>query len=317
MMAFLVLAFSASAQQTIIFSKPADASASKANAFMPSADHHVGDYNAPHEFFHDNTPDLPLPSPVIVPGANAPSVKEALDRRRNWTLLTPEQILGIQTPEQILGLPEKPEEKNLSLEQRFLLRESRATAMVATNGRAGGQIWRERDENNNPFAFKNKNDESNPFRQPPPKMEPGARYFNQLLNARDAAASPDEKPLSPWNSGGFAQPDQPKATPEQLADMERFRAMLEPVSPPDKVQVTTRFSPPAPDSFLQLAPVVNPNGRSIAPLENVFSKPTGISPLPGISTPAPKVTASKPSWQAQLPPWLTEGPQAHNPNRNY
>ncbi len=321
MLALATLGLAARAQQTIIFSKPADATADKANAFMPGADHHVGDYNAPHELFHDYTPDnLPMPKPVLSPDANNPSVKEALDRRKNWTLLTPEQILGIQTPEQILGVQqEKPEEKNLSLEEKFMLRESRATAMAATNARSVSPLWRERDDNN-PFALKNKNDGSDPFHQPPPKMEPGTRYFNQFLNAPEAEAGPDGKPISAWNGGGFSQPNQPKQTPEQLADMERFRAMMEPQSPPDKVQVTTRFTTPAkpaPDPFLQQTPIVNPNGRGIAPLENVFSKPTGITPLPGISTPAPKPVATKPSWQAQLPPWLTDGPQTHNPNRNF
>ncbi|HEY5345871.1 MAG TPA: hypothetical protein VIK62_05960 [Verrucomicrobiae bacterium] len=319
MIAFVALAFPAAAQQTIIFSKPVDTPADKANAFLPGANHRAGDYNAPHDLFHDYTPDnLPMSRPVW-PDANDPSVKAALDRRKNWTLLTPEQILGIQTPEEILGVQDKPEEKKMSLEEKFMLRENRATAMAATNGHMISLLGSERDENN-PFAFKNKNDESDPFHQSSQKMELGARYFNQFLNAPDAGVDADGKRISSWGSGDFAQPDQPKQTPEQLADMERFRALMEPQSPPDKVQVPTRFfapAPPAPDPFLQPAPVVNPNGQGVAPLENAFSKPTGITPLPGISTPAPKPVATKPSWQAQLPPWMTDGPQAHNPNRNF
>jgi len=319
MLALATMGLAARSQETIIFSKPAEASADKANSFMPSANHHIGDYNAPRELFHDYTPDnLPVARPLS-PDAGNPSVKEALDRRKNWTLLTPEQILGVQTPEEIMGIKVRPEEKNLSLEEKFMLREGRATAMSATNGRSVSPLWRERDDNN-PFALKNKNDGSDPFRQPLPKLDPGTRYFNQFLNAPDAEAGPDGKPISAWNGGDFAQPNQPKQTPEQVADMERFRAMMEPQSPPDKVQVTTRFAMPtklAPDPFLQQTPVENPNGRGIAPLENVFSKPTGITPLPGIGTPAPKPVATKPSWQAQLPPWLTDGPQAHNPNRNF
>jgi len=197
-----------------------------------------------------------------------------------------------------------------------LLRESQSAAVVATKGRAGAASWRERDEAN-PFEAKNNNDENDPFRREPQKIGSGARYFNQLLNnAQDAAADANGKPDSFWDST-FAQPDQPKPTPEQLADMERFRALMEPSSPPDKVP--TRFSVatvPAPDPFLQQAPVVNPNGRGIAPLENLFSQPTGIKPLPGVSTPAPTPVAVRPSWQAQLPPWMTPGPQAHNPNQN-
>jgi hypothetical protein len=62
---------------------------------------------------------------------------------------------------------------------------------------------------------------------------------------------------------------------------------------------------------------VNPAGHDIAPLDNVFSRPTGITPLPGISTPPPKPVAVTPSWQAQLPPWMQSGPPAQNPNRNF
>jgi hypothetical protein len=179
--------------------------------------------------------------------------------------------------------------------------------------------WRERSENNL-FAPKNKNDENDFFRQSPQKMEPGARYFNQLLNAQDSGAGPDGKPASSWN-GGFPQPVQPKQTPDQLAEMERFRAMMEPSSPSDKVPVPTRFSvatAPAADPFLQAAPLVNPAGRAIPPLGNAFSRPTGIKPLTGISTPPPTPVTIRPVWQAQLPPWMNEGaPPVSNPNRNF
>jgi len=63
--------------------------------------------------------------------------------------------------------------------------------------------------------------------------------------------------------------------------------------------------------------VINPAGRSVPTLENVFSRPAGIKPLPGISTATPTPFTTKPKWQAQLPPWLTDVPQTHNPNRNY
>jgi hypothetical protein len=161
MFAVVAVAFSAPAQQTIISSKPADLPADKANSFLPSANHHAGDYNAPVELFHDYTPDLPMPPPLNL-NNNGASVQEALDKRKNWTLLTPEQILGVQTPEEILGVEDRPEEKNLSLEEQFLLRERRETAFAATNGRAGNIDWRGADDDN-PFNRKNKNDGSDSF----------------------------------------------------------------------------------------------------------------------------------------------------------
>jgi len=311
---FSAALFSVPAQQTIIFSKPSDLPANKANAFMPNVERRAGDYNAPHPLFNDYTPDFPIPKPVFQ--NNSASVREALDKRKNWTLLTPEQILGIQTPEQILGVPDKNRDKKLSLEEQFLLRESQTTTMSATNGRAGNAALLRELSDGNPFEAKNKNDENNPFRREPQKMEPGTRYFNQLLNAADSAGNgPDEKSSSSWNNS-LTQPNQPKETPEQLANMERFRALMEPTTPPDKVEVPTRFSvvkATPPDPFLQPVPVVNPAGRAVPSLENIFSRPTGIKPLPGISTPPPTPVATKPSWQAQLPPWLRDGPPSHTP----
>jgi hypothetical protein len=317
-LAAATLAVRVPAQQTIIFSKPSDLPANKANAFLPGVERRAGDYNAPRSLFNDYTPNLPMPKPLFQNNNNA-SVREALDKRKNWTLLTPEQILGIQTPEQILGVPEKNSDKKLSLEEQFLLREGRTTAMSATNGRAGNTALLRELTDGNPFEPKNKNDENNPFSREPQKMEPGTRYFNQLLNAQDAAGNgPDEKPSSPWNNT-FTQPNQPsrpKETPEQLADLERFRALMEPTTPPDKVEVPTRFSAvkaSVPDPFLQPLPVVNPAGRAVPSLENIFSRPAGIKPLPGISTPPPTPVATKPNWQAQLPPWMKDGPPSHNP----
>lgn len=318
-MMMAALAFSARAQQTIIFSKPAEVSADKVNSFLPNSEHRSGDYNAPRSLFNDYTPDLALPPPVT-PANNDPSVKEALDKRKNWTLLTPEQILGVQTPEEILGVPDKvrDSEKKLSLEEQFLLRESRSQMTAATNGRAANVPWGRRDEDN-PFGFKNQNDENDPLHPSPQKMQLGSRYFNQLMDAPDSEMGPDVKNDSAWNTA-FSQPTPPKVTPEQLADMERFRALMEPSSAPEKPVVPTRFSVPAtpvPDPFIQAATFVNPAGRDIPPLENTFSKPTGITPLPDVRTPPAKPVTVKQVWQAQLPPWMTEQPPGHNPNRNF
>jgi len=73
---------------------------------------------------------------------------------------------------------------------------------------------------------------------------------------------------------------------------------------------------PAPDPFLQALPVVNPAGRGLTPFENSLSRPAGLQPLSGISTPAPKPAAVRPGWQAQPPPWMQSGPPA-KPNWNY
>ena len=311
---FATVAVSAPADQTIVFSKPAVMPASKGNAITPIVERRAGDYRAPHAVFNNLAGDFPMPRAPIQ--YNNASIKEALDRRKNWTLLTPEQILGIQTPEQVLGVPDKNRDKHLSLEEKFLLRESQANTLSATNGRAGSAALLREFTENNPLNF-NKDDGNNPFAGEPQKMEPGQKYFNQLLN-QEKAGNGLARNNSPWQSS-FAQPARTKESPEQQAEMERFRALMEPTSPPDKPEVATRFTVakmPAANPFLQPVPPVNPIGRAAQPLDTIFSTPAGIKPLPPVHTSLPTPT-TKPNPQVQLPPWLRDGPQTRNPGQNF
>ena len=310
--ALLCTAATLPAQETIIFSKPSDLPANKANAFMPDSSHRASDYNAPKSVFSTVPRDYPLPKLMSRP--NNPALNEALEKQRKWTLLTPEQILGIQTPEQILGVPDKNSDKKLSLEEQFLERERQASVRSTTNGRAANALLAGGLSDRNPFENKNPNDELDPSRRDPAKQEPGTRFFNKLLESQASAGDPAQKNSSPWSSV-FAQPSRPKQTPEQLGDMERFRSLMEPQAPAVNAEVATRFSTtrvptPAPNPFLQPVPVVNPVGRGVQPLDNVFSRPMGIKPLPPISTPPPKPTQKKAEWEAQLPPWMQNSPQA-------
>jgi hypothetical protein len=314
-------AFSAPAQETIIFSKPADLPAKKANSFLPNSSLHAGDFNAPRQLFNDYTPSLPAPQPLF--RANDPSAQDALNRRKNWTLLTPEQILGIQTPEEVLGIADRTGEKKLPIEEQFLLRESRASAGIASNNLAAANFWRQTDTAN-PFNAKNNKDGPDAFRQSLLKTGPGPGYFNPLLNANRSVAGPDMKPDSAWTSvfARSAQPALPKPTPEQVANMERFEALLGSASPSVQTPATPGYSAsavPATDPYLQRQPVVNPAGRAVQSLDDglQFSRPTGINPLPTVSTPPTPPVATRPSWQAQLPPWMKTGPQAHVPSQSY
>ncbi|HEY2330226.1 MAG TPA: hypothetical protein VGI63_10490, partial [Verrucomicrobiae bacterium] len=176
--------------------------------------------------------------------------------------------------------------------------------------------------------FEKNQDEPSPFSrltfvQPEEKSQPGSDHFWSLrLNANDddGFSGDERKPESAWTSV-FAQPAQPKQTSAQLEEMERFRALMEPGSLPDKTPIPARFSvtpAPAPvDPFLQPQSQFNPAGRSAAAVENNIGRPTGIQPLPGLTGPAATPPKSRPSWQAQLPPWLQSGPQPHDLNRNF
>lgn len=308
-------AASSPAQQTIVFSKPSDVSADKANSFMvtPERTGNAKDFNAPRSLFKDYTPDN-LSGPAVIYNNQNPSVKEALEKRKNWTLLTPEQILGVQTPEQILGVTKPDNEKKLSLEEQYLRRENRTEAGAATNGRLGAAFWR--GQANNPFEQRQEKDAYGNFLQPGQRSPTDARKnFNRGLSSANSLNLPTEKPDSIWSSV-FAQPDQPKPDLDQIAAMERFRAMMEPVSPP--VNTTpTRFAVPATplrDPNLQVLPSFNPAGRAIAPLASDIARPTGIMPLPAVGRPASTTATKRPDWQAQLPPWLRSGPTTHSGN---
>ena len=318
--AAVAVAAPAQQQQTIVFSKPADMPAEKAKpSYLPTISYRAGDFNAPHLLFTNALPAPPAPRPQANNNYNNAEALDALNRRKNWTLLTPEEILGIQTPEQVLGLPDKNAGKKLSLEEQFLQRENKAAYGTRAKDHPGGAAGRTMEEAGR-FTAKDKPDEDAAFsfRQPDQKPEPGTKFFNGFLNASGPEARPVENQGSAWNTA-FTQPAQPKPTIEQQADMERFRAMMAPSPPPEQPQMATRFAAapaPRPDPFLQAMPVVNPAGRGVAPLENSLSRPTGLQPLGGISTPPPAPAATRPSWQAQPPPWMQPGPPAR-PNWSY
>ena len=322
MLAIGAAVVSAAAQQTMLLPSPSDVTTDQANSILGGAQHQINpaDYNAPHELFKTPAPSQPLP-PVALPANQDPSVKDALDKRKNWTLLTPEQILGVQTPEQILGVANPNGGGKLSLEEQFLLREKRASVFGATNGQPNALKWRDdvglsgrNKDGQNPLSRGASSQLDDKLR-----LEAG-QYLKQLLNAGGGTRGDGQKQQDSAWAGVFAQPSQPRQTPEQLADMERFRAMLEPSPVQEQATTPTLFSTPAlkvVDPYLQVQPAFNPAVRAAAPLWDNISRPSGIQPLPGITGPVQTPPSSRPAWQAQLPPWLQNGPPSHDANRNF
>lgn len=308
------LALNAPAQDKIVFSKPADASAEKSSA-APSGTSggrlwSAGAYNAPHPGATSPGADLPAPPPVIY--QPNPSAQDAQNKRKNWGLLTPEQIMNIKTPEQIMGLPD-PKTDGKSLEEQYLLREGGARAFAQTNGRAGMVL------RGNTVPFATSREEQNAFGregQASPRVgeqRSSGGLFSRMMNGDSSAGQ--SKPGSSWSSV-FAQPSAPKTSPAEAARMEDFRAMLEPPTPVEKPATPqNNYSAVAmrpADPYLQPQPAFNPAGKSVAPLESHVVRPVGIQPLPGVATRPTPAPAKRPSWQAQLPPWMSDKPQAHD-----
>ena len=312
------------AQQTIVVSKPADGSADNVNAFMDTTRQiNADDFKAPRSLFSAE-PNLPMPAPSYQPAWNQ-SDNEAADKRKNWALLTPDQILGVKTPEEVLGTKDQDGRKKLSLEEQFLLRQ-REVRGALTNGRPSALSWR---DDANPFLNGDRNNRSqNQWPSYDSRRDDTVRS-DSIKSLKSLAGDmkpsgfqmPDEPQQDSLWISGFARPAQPQATPEQTAALERFRALMTPTPASDKVNPSATYFKPvkaADANFEQPSPNMNPAGHTYNAVENDILQPQRLTPLPGVTGPATKKDEDKrPSWQAQPPPWMQSGPQAYNSGRNY
>jgi hypothetical protein len=319
--ALVTAAMSVTAQQPIQFTKPVEADpASKANAFIPASSRNAaGAFNAPGSLFGEKNSAVDFdvlpgsPARGAVSAASAEEWRKFLERKKNWTLETPEEIMGVLTPEKLMGLTDPNEDPKLSAGERFLQRQDRRAAAAATNGYVRpGAAYRRDDARMDPL---HQGDDNDRFRQILGGGNPGvARNFNPFFNVSPNLPAAQLKSDSIW-ANPFGMPEQlPKQTPEQLAGMERFRAMMGP-SAPVNLPASGRFSDQpvaAPDPNLQVLPVFNPNGRSFSGLQNTPARPMGLTPLPGISG-SPLAPAKKPDPLVQSPPWVSGSQQPLTP----
>jgi hypothetical protein len=324
----MALSLPALAQQSIQFSQPAKQDpAANANAVLPPSSHSsAGAFNAPGSLFGGNAgPDFDL-----LPGGPAPVTQNAspqwqrfLDDKRNWTLLTPEEVLGLPTPEKILGITD-PDEDQLSAQDRYLRRQERRSETTVTNNvlrQTDSLLWHPDDpsaklfqepdaEGRMPETSRN----SLTGRTPPGSTRSLSPIFNPLPKS-PTEMNPDIE--STWVSP-FNVPDQvPKPSPEQLAGMDRFRALME-APAADKPSLLAGFSAQpltAPDPNMQL-PAFNPAGGTIKQLQSDIAAPTGLLPLTPVTgqlPPPPKKAA-----MVQSPPWMSSSPQnAALPQRQF
>jgi hypothetical protein len=236
---------------------------------------------------------------------------EQQDRRRNWTLLTPAEILGAATPEKIMGISERDafgRAKNLTALERYTERQNQLQLRLAkTNALLAGEISSAWNFSGDPYGMSNSI--SGGWRNP---EYPANSLFG---SAPDRQAQSRQKENSAW-SRLF---DQPSALPApnlaQQANMERFRQMLNPESSPitpataasaDGIKTTL------PQSMLgsSLAQAAAPRfAASFTPLSSGVSRPPALPKLPAAwslgYTSAPPAAV----WSPQQAPWLAPGPQ--------
>ncbi len=236
------------------------------------------------------------------PDVNSAWQKGANDRK-NWTLMTPEEIMGVQTPEQIFGLTEQDPDKNLSPEQRYLKREEKATTDAANNILASDNIFSHKnlglfdrpDANDSSIAGGGKKDgvEASDF----------SRIFGSSQNSLFGQKTSNAKLGQAINPIATA-----KAKLDEDAEMARFRALIGEVPQPG-TPTTTPMPLSAPSPSLQPLSQFDPFGHPLASSQpKDLSQPSSVTPLTeytGSYTPVKK--AKRPSWEAQPPPWLSGG----------
>lgn len=306
-------ALPALAQESIIFSKPADDVADKANSFMSQQPRKgPSGLNAPGSLFgggkpradYDLLPGAQPPAPVSPEQAKA--WQKFLDGKKNWTLMTPEEILGLPTAEKILGIPETAEEKNLTVEERYLKRQDRERLVSATNALRRADALSRGEAN--PFETSRNGARTGNGRNEGSVFEP-QRFFGQLLNPTPeerAAVELSRRVDSPWASVFALPAPPPKANPEQVAAMERFRVLMEPAERP---VTAPRIAPVATvNPHMQVQPDFNPLGQSFKPLKSELSKPMGLTPLSGVTGPRKISPVKKSEAAPQPPPWLSDKP---------
>ncbi len=317
--AMVLSAGAQSSDRSIIFSTPktdddqaATPSLTPQNSQMPVLPDSL---QAPDPALNFQAPnDLPQPPPSGAVTPQDQRMKKILDERKNWTLMTPEEIMGVTPTDELLQPPERDamgREKNTTQMERFLDRENRMRGGLTND-------WQS-DRGNSAWNLSRNQDALNALDPGRDSTMDAVQRLNEFLNSRrigEGAVNHNDKILS-WDSFDPPAPQTPeKQDLEQQAAMERFRQLLQPSpapatgSSPDSKYFPVPKTTAAADPYMtQPDYVPNPAGASYTPLTTGFGKPTGLTPLPGVVNSGIAPAAPPPAWAPQPAPWLSQGPQ--------
>lgn len=252
--------------------------------------------------------DPTLPGIRPPPAVNSPEQQRLNQERRNWMLMTPAEIFGVATTDKPLQ-PERDafgREKKTTQIERYLDRQNQARTGL-TNG------WRG-DRANSLWTSSRDEDSANPLSRRLDGTADPVQNLNRFLDGPQNKNSPGnrEGKLDENVFDAFEKQKMTEKKLEQLATMQRFRQMMNPVSEPVFPSPNSRFFPvPKPvgdPNFTQPDFVPNPAGASFTPLSSSIGRPVGLTPMPGAFTIRPQA-AVVPSWKPKPPPWLSESPQ--------
>ena len=305
------------AQESIIFSRPTEGVTEKANSFMEQQPHKApSGQNAPSSIFNSK----PKADFDVLPGAQKPrrlsreeseQMQKNLDNQRNWTLMTPEEIMNVPTAAKIMGLPDP--DQNLSADERYMKRQDQQRGAAATNGMSRARYFgADEDSSLAPWSNQKKKD----------REAAAALGQNRSASKLSPLEAEQQKRWaeSPWANALNLPAPTSKTDKEQQAGMERFRAMMQ--SPqPERTELpatASGFQPSAAsvvEQKSQAATGYNPAGNTYQPVRETASRPMGIAPLPTVTgfTPtsgnAPK---QKPKPLVQAPPWARDNKNSAN-----
>ena len=247
-------------------------------------------------------PPLPVGVPVVSP-AEALRMQDLLDRRKNWMMLTPAEILGATTPEKILGIQEHDvsgRPKNLTALERYTARQNQ-TPLGNTNA---FPTWNFSDK------------QPDTLNSIPGGLGSPDNMASSLLNpAPDNQTFAGQNGNNSWSKLFGSPSPSPVVTLAQQTNMERFRQLLKPGSSSTAAATTPPLSGikiSLPQTALSSGlgqSALTPVGASFTPLNSGIGKPAEMPKLPSIWSLSLTSPPSAGAWGPQPPPWLSLTPQ--------
>jgi hypothetical protein len=305
-----------SAGQAILFSSPdgGDVSSNMPSlaAKPPSLLDFANEVESPTLKFGVASGAESLPAPRL-PAVSPSQIQRMLDERKNWALMTPEEILGLPTQEKILGIPDRDasgERKDETVEEQYYDRQeqmrdptnSADPGMVDSASHWGLSDGQEQQMNPNTWFLTGARPENSGLLR---------QFMNRMPDGR---ATTGQTPESGWPKAFSLPAPPPGPTAEQQVAIQQFQQLLQPHSPPGGAATAAApGSPffPSPSAAPALgSPAAIPIGASYTPLSSGIAMPAGVTPLPGLLGPTNMgLTTRAPEWKPELPPWLSSGPQ--------
>jgi hypothetical protein len=255
-------------------------------------------FRAPLSLTKNQSASVPMPPPPL----NNPH--SAADKK-DWILMTPEEILGVKTPEQILGLDSADDSGKKTATERFLDRQDRWDA-GNTNGSAAGLF----NDSSRWSATKEVK-----LTDQTPGLPGGAfQNLSRILETdRPGDSLFQQNQNTGWTPVAPVRRADPAEEARHKADWDQFRELLG-EQPERKIAATPAnyYDSPAErsrDSSATDPLFSNPFGASVKPVTMTAARPMAPIALSEWGSNKKKVEAP-PSWAPKPPPWLSQDPNA-------